>query len=251
MAVPRVIWRAMPDCSSVPPMNSPHLLHRSASRKLMLLLFVSAGAITCQSQFLSPVDTSRVKRDREIEASVADVSTSECTDSVYFQGGAVHYDKPSYRVNVRGKLTFTNRSKETVMLFKHPDPSLTERIAESEQDMASGKFIGGFNGDRMMIDHEPDEVSLDDFATLKPGDTFTVPIETLVVASPDMALHKSGKYFVQLGIDARPDAFYFNGRGERDFEKKWKTKARFVQFLLSAPFEMELKLDPSAEPCKE
>lgn len=232
-------------------MNNARCCLARLSRSLVLFLFVSASAITCHGQFLSPVDTSGFKRDRQIEAKVTDVSTSECKGSVYFQGGAIHYDDTSYKVKVTGKLTFTNRSRETVMLFKDPNPSFTERIAESEQDAASGKFISGFDSEVTGLDHEPDEVSLKDFAMLNPGESFSMPIEIGVSASKASRLNKPGKYFVQLGIDARPDAFYFNGRGENNFQRKWKIKARFVQFVLSAPFELELKLDPNAEPCKE
>lgn len=72
-------------------------------------------------------------------------------------------------------------------------------------------------------------------------------------ASADLnkPLHTPGKYWVQLGIDARPDKFYFEGGAEKDFRRKWQSRGRLVEFILTKPFPIDVMLTPKAPACNE
>jgi len=206
---------------------------------------------------LQPVDISGFGKDHPIEARVSVGYTSECKGATYFQGGTVHYSDVSYTIHVVGNVTFTNRSpRKTVLIFRDADPTMTQRIAASRQELVSGNFVSGYDGDRMGISNEPKKVSIKDFAVLRPGESHTIPLATDIAASADAAnlnkrLHKAGTYWVQLGIDARPDEFYFSSAAETNFKRKWKGIGTLVEFVLSEPFAVNIKLDPNAPVCKE
>jgi hypothetical protein len=217
------------------------------------LLVLSTGLVSVAQCQLEPVDISGFGKSRPVEAVVTHITASECKGASYFQGGAVHYDDVSYTINLSAKMTFRNRSRKAVMLYRDADPALTQRVAASREGISSGSFVAGFDGDRMAISEPPKQVSIQDFVVLKPGDTYTIPVRTFVEASanPKKPLHVAGTYWVQLGVDARPDEFYFSSSAEENFNRKWRVKDELLQFVLSEPFAVEIRLDPNAPECKE
>jgi len=104
----------------------------------------------------------------------------------------------------------------------------------------------------MAISHEPEKVTIDDFVVIKPSESYTAAIQTTVFAStdPEHPLHSPGKYWIQLGVDARPDEFYFGG-GKKNFQRKWRSRGRILDFLLTEPFPVEIRLDPNAPVCTD
>jgi hypothetical protein len=139
------------------------------------------------------------------------------------------------------------------MLYKNFDPAMTERVAVSPEDVALGKYVAGFDGDRMAISGEPKNVSIDDFVVIKSGESYTATIRATVFASTNAKkpLHSPGNYWLQLGVDARPDEFYFNPEAEKDIKRKWGFRGQFVKFILTELFSVEIRLDPNAPACKD
>ncbi|MDR3678041.1 MAG: hypothetical protein P4N24_21350 [Acidobacteriota bacterium] len=209
------------------------------------IFFCAAGLLACgaKSQTLAPVDTSAYKTDRQIRAVVTPISSSVC------RGAA---ETSEYKVQLLASLTFENRSQRPVLLYKDFSPWATERIAASPEDMAAGKYVAGFTGDRMLLVRKPRRASIDDFAVINPGGTYTTKIRATLFASADLGipLVHSGKYWTQLGIDARPDEFYFDTRAKEEFQRRWRSRGRLVGFVLAEPFPIEIRLDPNALACK-
>ena len=207
--------------------------------------FLPIGA-ECQSLF-KPVDISGFGKEHPIQASVTRVSSSECK-AVDLRTGVL-YD---YDITLSGTVIFENRSRKAAILYKGFFP-LTGRVAASPKDIASGKFVAGFDGDRMAIGSEPKQVSIDDFAIIGPGESYESAVSAIVAGSAKVEtdlLHLPGKYWVQLGIDARPDEFYFDPGTEKDFKNKWRSRGHLVDFILTEPFPIDVALDPNAPLCK-
>jgi hypothetical protein len=223
--------------------------------KLLSSLAFTASLWACgaECQTLAPVDISAFGKHRPIQAAVTNVTTSECRGSAYFKAGTTGYDDLSYDVHLSGNMVFKNRSRRAVMLYKDFDPAMTERVAVSPEDAALGKYVAGLDGDRMAISGEPKKVSIDDFVVIKPGESYTATIRANVRASVDVEkpLHNPGKYWIQLGVDARPDEFYFNPEAEKDFRRKWQPRGYLVEFILADLFSIEIRLDPNAPACKD
>lgn len=59
------------------------------------------------------------------------------------------------------------------MLYRNFDPAMTERVAASPEDFALGKYVAGFDGDRMAISGELKQVSIGDFEVIRPGESYT------------------------------------------------------------------------------
>jgi hypothetical protein len=216
-------------------------------------LAIAAIVSAAKGQTLAPVDISGFGKEHPIEAVVTPISTSECKGATYFRAGESHQDNLAYDVHITAKSKFTNRSTKPALLYKHFNPAMTERVSLSKADIHSGKFVAGFDGDRMAISGEPKAVSIDDFVVLKPGETYTTDLEATVYASadPQKPLHARGKYWVQLGIDARPDRFYYDPAAERASKRKWQSHGLVVDFILSEPFPLDIALDAQAPPCKQ
>jgi hypothetical protein len=214
---------------------------------------MSLLACVAECQSLAPVDISAFGKDRPIQAVVTNVASSECRGAVYFKAGTPRYDDLSYYVHLSGNIVFKNRSPQAVMLYKNFDPAMTERVGVSPKDVAFGKYVAGFDGDRMAISGEPKKVSIADFVVIKPGESYAANIRATVFASTNVEkpLHNPGKYWVQLGVDARPDDFYFNSEAAKAFRRKWESQGQFVEFILTDLFSVEIKLDPSAPACKD
>ncbi|HLJ91086.1 MAG TPA: hypothetical protein VKZ53_30060 [Candidatus Angelobacter sp.] len=205
-----------------------------------------------KGQTLSPVDISAFGRDHPIQAVVTHISTSECKGAFDFKNGAMRHDDQAYDVHVSASLIFRNQSSEPVLLYKGFFP-LTQRVAASVKDIALGKFVTGFDGDRTAVGGKPQKVSIDDFTVMKPGQSYTAAIHTMLFASVNgkKTLRTPGLYWIQLGIDARPDEFFFAVDIEKDFKKQWKAIGHVVDFLLAEPFSVKIALDPNAAACEE
>lgn len=219
------------------------------------ILLCTTALLSCgaRCQTLAPVDISGFGKDRPIRAIVTQISSSECKGSNYVKGGVPQYDDASYDVHVSATVTFENRSRRPALLYKDFNPTMTERVAVSAKDIALGKYVTGFDGDRMAISGEPKQVSIEDFVVINPGETYTAPIRATLFASADLKkpLHTPGKYWMQLGIDARPDAFYFDAGAEKNSKRKWQSRGQLVDFILTEPFPIDITLDPNAPACKQ
>jgi hypothetical protein len=149
-------------------------------------------------------------------------------------------------------MTFENRSERPVLLYKDFNPWATERIAASREAIAAGNYVAGYTGDRMMLIHELRKASIDDFIVINPGGTYTTKVHATLFASadPKIPLVHSGRYWVQLGIDAQPDEFYFDARAKEGFKRRWQSRGRLVDFVLADAFPIDIRLDPNALPCK-
>ena len=200
-------------------------------------------------QTLPLVDISAFGKDRLIDATVTDISVSECKN-ISTRADATYHD-PSYDVHISANVIFKNRLDEAVILYKNFDPAMTERVAVSQEDIALGKYVTGFDKDRMAISQQPTDVSIDDFVVIKPGATYTAKINATVFALTDKKgpLHALGKYWIQLGIDARPDKFYFDAGSEKYFKHKWHVQNHLAEFILSKPFPIEIEFNPNAPSC--
>src|SRR5208283_4688541 len=212
------------------------------------LTFAAALVACCaKCQTLAPVDISGFGKDRPIQASVIHVSSSECK-AVHLQGDVLsHYD-----IKLSGTVIFENRSPRAAIFYKNFFV-LTERVAAAPNDIASGKFVSGFDADRMAISDTPKKISINDFIVVGPGESYTSTISAIVAASGGSKtplLHTPGNYWVQLGIDARPDEFYFNPATEKDFMHRWESRGRLVDFIMTKPFSVDIKLDVDAPLCK-
>ena len=218
---------------------------------MVFAIALLACSAECQS-FFKPVDISGFGEGHAIQAVAEGVSISACNSATYFQNGTWHSDGMFYDVHISANLRFKNGSAEAAILYKDFF-ALTVRVAASPQDITSGKFVGGSDGDRMAIDSEPKHVSIDDFAVIAPGESYTGSISGLVAASRDSKsslLHTPGRYWVQLGIDARPDEFYYTGGKEKAFKHQWRSRGQLVDFILAEPFPIDITLDPNAPLCK-
>jgi hypothetical protein len=222
-------------------------------RNWILVFTIALLAWVAEGQTLAPVDISGFGKDRPIQAFVTQVASAECKGSSYIKNGAPRHDDVSYDVRVSGNVTFKNRSPRAVLLYKNFNSAMTERVAVSPKDITLGRYITGFDSDRMAIGGEPKKVSIDDFVIINPGESYTAAIRATVFASADLKkpLHTPGKYWVQLGIDARPDEFYFDGGRENEFRRKWQSRGYLVDFILTQPFPIDITLNPTAPACKE
>lgn len=212
----------------------------------LLILAIVARVAVCQG--LEPVDISGFGKNQTIQASVADVSISVCK-AVSSQDGALHH----YDIELSGTAIFENHSRRAAILYKHPFV-LTTRIGASPRDLASGRFLAGLDGDRMAISSTPKQVSITDFALIGPGKRYASTVSTtvpLVADSNTSRLQTSGKYWVQLGIDARPDKFYFEPTIQKAFARKWRKQGELVEFVLAKSFLVNITLDPHVPLCKE
>jgi len=218
-----------------------------------IFLFAGLLAVGTEFQTLAPVDISGFGRDRPIQAVVTELSSSACRGSNYFRNGDSHHDDLSYDVHISANVVFKNLSARAVLLYRDFNPAMTERVAASPRDIALGKFVAGFDGDRMAVTSEPKKVSIDDFIVINAGESYKATIRAIVFASTDLKkpFHTPGKYWVQLGIDARPDEFYFDGGAAKDFRNKWRSHGRLLDFVLTEPFPIEIAFDPNAPPCEE
>jgi hypothetical protein len=224
------------------------------SRRIGLgVLLAALLVVNADCQTLAPVDISAFGKDHPLGAVLTQVSSSECRGAGYIKSGESHHDDLSYDIHVSAVLILENHSTRAVMVYKGFDPTMTQRVAASPADLASAKYVAGFDGDRMAIGSEPKKVSIDDFIVLKPGERYKSAVRTTVYASanPQKPLHTSGRYWVQLGIDARPDEFYFDGGAEKDFKRKWESRGSVVDFILAEPFPIDVTLDPKAPACKD
>lgn len=212
---------------------------------------VAAFALHVHCQTLRPVNISDFKKGGVLEATVTGMSTVECSGSDYFKAGALHHDNLSYDVHLSAQISIENRSQQAILLYRDFDPALVERVAKSPMDLRSGKFVGGFDGDRIAIIHEPKKVSFEDFVIITAGGSYKTAISTRIFASKDPAkpLHSPGTYWVQLVMDARPDDFYFSPSSEADFRKTWGSRGRLVGFIVTKPFSVDIALDSNAPPC--
>ena len=87
---------------------------------------------------------------------------------------------------------------------------------------------------------------------INPGGNYTTQIRVPLFASADLKLSlvHSGKYWLQLGIDAVPDEFYFSPRAEEEFQRRWKSRGRVVHFVLAEAFPIETRLDSNSLGCR-
>lgn len=222
-------------------------------RNSVLIFTVAVFTYVTEGQTVGPVDISGFGKNRLIQAVVTQVTSVECKGSSYLKNGTPHHDDLSYDVRISGSVIFKNRSQKAVFLYKNFNPALTERIAASAKDIILGRYITGFDGDRMAMGGEPKKVSIDDFIVIDPGGSYTASIRATVFASTDLKkpLHTPGKYWIQLGIDARPDEFYFNGEKENEFRRSWRSRGYLVNFILTQPFSIDIALNSNAPVCKE
>ncbi len=225
-------------------LNNKKLILTCVSAITICLLAFNANCQTLQS-----VDISAFGKDRQIDAMVTNISVSECKNAS--AKDAATYHDLSYDIHVAADVIFKNRLGEAVMLYRNFDPAMTERVAMSEEDIASGKYLTGFDKDRMAISRQPTDVSIDDFVAIKPGATYMAKINATVFALRDKKkeLHAPGKYWIQLGIDSRPDKFYFDAGAEKDFKHKWHVQNHFAEFILTKPFLIEIEFNPNAPSC--
>jgi hypothetical protein len=214
---------------------------------------IAMAVITAKSecQTLAPVDISGFGKDRPLKAVFTSVSTSECRALEYLRAGQVRHDGDWYDVHIAAKLVFKNSSSNPVLLYKGFDPAMTGRVASSQATLAAGRYVTGFDGDRIATGHEPEKVTIDDFVLINPGNEYTSDARAMISAStnPQKPLHTPGQYWIELGIDARPSAFYYEPRVEKEFKRKWRSRGRVVDFILSEPFSIDVVLDPKAPPC--
>jgi hypothetical protein len=211
-----------------------------------LLSIIAPQNAVCQG--LGPVDTSGFAKDHPVQASVTEVSTSACR-IISAQDGALHH----YDITLSGKAKFVNHSQKPAILVKQPF-ILTVRIAASIKDLTSGKYIAGLDGDRMAISSMPQPVSIYDFELVDPGRRYLTNVSTTVPLRPksDLVGRKSiGKYWVQLGIDARPDAFYYEPSAQKEFARKWRKRGKLVDFVLTKPFLIDVALGSNTPICKQ
>jgi hypothetical protein len=220
-------------------------------RICIAIVAMLVGAVKSECQTLAPVDMSAFGKDRPLQATFTQVTTSECKGAAYFKNGQTGYDGLSYDIQVSANLIFKNRSSETVLLYKKFDPASTERVGTSVANLLSGKFVTGFDVDRTITNTEPAKVSIEDFLILQPGKEYASSAQATVYAStdPHKPLHAPGRYWVQMGIDARPDDFYFNN-SKQAFQRKWLSRGKVVNFILSEPFSVDITFDPKAPACE-
>ena len=206
-----------------------------------------------ECQILAPVDISGFGKGRPIQAVISEVSSSECRGSSDIKAGVLANDDLSHDINLSITITFKNRSSRPVMFYKKFNPALTERIGESLIAIAQRRFVAGYDGDRMTVSKQPLTPTSNDFIVLKPAESYAVKSQVAIYAStdPKNQLRTPGRYWVQLGIDMRPDDFYVSERAKREFEKKWQPRARLVEFVLADPFPVDIALDPKAAKCQE
>jgi hypothetical protein len=198
-------------------------------------------------QGLAPVDTSAFENNEAIQASFTQLVISGC-QAMDLRDHTVHHQD----LSLTGTVTFQNHSAKPIFLYKHFFVS-TGRIATTPQDIAAGKFVGGFDGDRMTIGHKPDHVSYGDFALIPPGESYqgTVTASIVAATSPKAGYAQiPGEYWVQLGLDVRPDEFYFDSAARESFKHKWHARGQLVDFILAKPFPIDLVLDPNTPACK-
>jgi hypothetical protein len=219
--------------------------------KFISICIASLSTIALQNavpQSLGPADISGFGKDHPVQASITDISTSICRVVSSTEARSQHQD-----VKFSGRAIFENRSRKAVILYKHPFV-LTVRIASSPMDLTSGPFVAGFDGDRMAISSTPKQTSIDDFAIIGPGKRYAITTYTMapiMAASDTPQLKNTGKYWVQLGLDARPDAFYYEPTVREDFIRTWKNRGELVEFVLAKPFVVTLTLDSNVPLCKE
>lgn len=142
----------------------------------ILLFAIALLACGADCQNLAPVDIFGCGKDHPIQAVITQISSSECKGANYIKNGESHYDDASYDVHVSANVSFKNRSPRPVLLYKNFNPAMTERVASSPKDIALGKYITGFDGDRIAISGEPKEISIDDFVSINPGESYTTTI---------------------------------------------------------------------------
>lgn len=219
---------------------------------------ISTAFLTClilstsaHCQNLAPIDISGFGKDRPIRATAASVSTSECRGGSYIQNREKHEDGSLYSEDLSVQMDFTNVSPRPVLLYRKLE-AMTERVAASPEGIAQGTFLAGYDGDRIAASGEMQQPSFDDFVLLKSGEVYKETIRVKVFASSGDArsLHTPGNYWVQLGIDARPDSFYYVGGAEAKFKQQWDSRGKLVDFVLAEPFAVEVKLDPNSQACK-
>lgn len=219
------------------------------AKLLSILVALPILAVAAQDvgfRTLEPVDISAFGKQHVMQASVKDISTSVCR---VMQDGTFH----SYDVNISGAVSFENHSRENAILYKRAFV-LTARMAASLNDLASGRFISGFDGDRIAISGLPEQVSMKDFALIRAGKTYTSTVRTMVPLfmrdSIQSDPQSTGTYWVQLGLDARPDAFYYDTRAQTEFSRRWRNQGELIEFVLTKPFSLYLILGPNTPVCE-